>query len=45
MQAKACGQGKTLPHKDEAPWDEKLPGFVDKGQHDALGSIGSRPTL
>jgi hypothetical protein len=27
------------------PWDEKLPGTVNKGQHKAFGSIGSRPKL
>ena len=26
-------------------WDEKLPRIVDKGQHEAFGSIGSRPKL
>ena len=46
MQTKAICQGKTSPQKDEkSPWDEKLPGIVDKGQHGTFGAIGSRPKL
>ena len=46
MQTKAICQGKTFPQKDEkSPWDERLPGIVDKGQHETFGAIGSRPKL
>jgi hypothetical protein len=36
---------KPFHRRMKSPWNEKLPGIVDKGQHEAFGSIGSRPKL
>ncbi|HXV38768.1 MAG TPA: hypothetical protein VD699_04275 [Nitrosopumilaceae archaeon] len=36
MQTKARGQDIVFPRMIKSPWDEKLPGIVDKGQHGLL---------